>query len=107
MWKIVGTIESRGGDIEVLPEWTIGKPNEFQSYAEADTIRGAMQNIIEKEVAKRLAQAPGVGGAGPAIRYVVLPAIDESLIRQLRGGEIIEAPKPSLPTLSFNVPKTA
>jgi hypothetical protein len=105
MWKVVGVIESRGGDIEIMPEWTIGKPNEFNSIADANAIRDAMQGQIEKERLARLAAAPGVGGAGPAIRYMVLPAIDEALIRQLHGGEPMPAPKPSGPVLSFNAPK--
>lgn len=103
-WKIVGVIESRGGDVEIMPEWTIGKPNDFTSISDANTIRDAMQGQIEKERQLRLQAAPGVGGAGPAIRYMVLPAIDDGLIRQLHGGEPLAPPKPTGPVLSFSNP---
>lgn len=106
MWKIVGLIESRGGDVEVLPEWAVGTPNEFQNQTEANTVRDAMQGYVEKLKAERTMAAPGVGGsAGPSIRYMVLPAIDDNLIGQLRG---ILPPQPTqvqMPQLSFGRPQ--
>ena len=102
MWIVVGFVESRSGDVEIMPAWAIGSPNSFASQQDANTVRDAMQSHIERSKAERVAASPGVGGGGPAIRYVVLPAIDDSLIRQLHGGAPASAPAPAAPSLSFS-----
>lgn len=105
-WKIVGVIESRSGDVEVMPEWTIGSPNEFQNHVDAIAIRDAMQHQIEKRRQERLAASPGVGGAaGPSISYLVLPVIDKALLTQLHGGAPTAPPPPTVPALSFGPPQ--
>lgn len=106
MWKVIGLVESRSGDVEFLPEWSVGKPNEFQSQADANTICDAMQAHVERLKALRTAAAPGVGGsAGPSIRYMVLPAIDDQLIDQLHGGAVAKPQVPAPPALSFGGPR--
>lgn len=107
MWKVVGVIESRSGDVEFLPEWTIGTPNEFSSKADAEAVRQAMQAQIEHMRIERLQAAPGAGGAGPSIRYIILPAIDQFLISQLHGGDPVRQPaKPQTPALTFSTQPT-
>ncbi len=101
-WKVVGLVESRSGDLEFLPEWTIGSPNNFGAHSEATMVRDAMQSHVERNKAERTAASPGVGGAGPAIRYMVLPAIDDGLIAQLHGGSPSHPSSPPAPQLSFN-----
>lgn len=101
-WKVVGLVESRSGDLEFLPEWTIGSPNNFGAHSEATMVRDAMQSHVERNKAERTAASPGVGGAGPAIRYMVLPAIDDGLIAQLHGGSAPHPSSPPTPQLTFN-----
>lgn len=79
-WKIVGLIESRGGVTTVLPEWSIGNPNNFTSHADAQTIRDAMANAVAKEKM--------------TLRYVIVPAIDEALVAQLNQQQVTVAPTP-------------
>jgi hypothetical protein len=87
-WKIIGLVESRSGDIAILPEWCIGKPNDFANHAEAVQIQEAMQAVHVKAKEKT------------PIRYLVMPAIDETLIKQVRGIAHPE-PTPQIPALSF------
>lgn len=94
-YKIVGICESRSGDVEFLPEWAIGSPNDFAALVDAEQVRLAMQAFVDKQKAERAASA-GASLAGPAIRYVVLPAIDPSLQRQLQPAPQPSAPEPSL-----------
>lgn len=77
-WKIAGIIEGRSGNVAILPEWCIGGPNDFKNVAEAETIREAMANAVAKDKT--------------AIRYVLLPAIDDALIAQVRE---LGAPQPA------------
>lgn len=83
-WKIAGIIEGRSGSVTVLPESLIGSPNSFTNYAEAETVRDAMAHATAKDKT--------------TIRYVLLPAIDEALLEQLRAAG---APQPA-PTRPAN-----
>lgn len=86
----MGLVESRSGDVEVLPEWCVGKPNGFASQSDAVTVRDSMQAAVDAMKART------------TIRYVVLPAIDDSLLAQLHGGNPTTAPLPTTPALSFS-----
>lgn len=97
-WKIVGIIESRAGDLEVLPDWTIGTPNTFDNLQHVMLVRDSMQSIVDNQRAPRGApDAPKL----PPVKYMVLPAIDESLIAQLQGKQPPPQHQPSAPPLSF------
>lgn len=87
-WIIVGLVESRSGDVEVLPDWCVGKPNSFDAQSDALTVRDSMQAAVDAMKAKT------------AIRYIVLPAIDDKLMSQLHGTAP-PAAAPKTPTLSF------
>lgn len=98
-WKIVGIIESRGGDLEVLPEWTIGAPNSFDNVTHANLVRDSMQGIVDAHRSPRTGQqheAPKL----PPIKYLVVPAIDQGLIDQLNGKQP-QPTQPAAPALSF------
>jgi hypothetical protein len=86
-WKIIGIIESRSGDIAILPEWAIGTPNEFTQHGDATTVASAMSAVFAKE------KTP--------IRYLVMPTIDDALISQVRGAPSPLPPQPAPNTLSF------
>jgi len=86
-WKIVGIIESRSGDIAILPEWAIGTPNEFTQHGDAQIVANAMLSVFAKE------KTP--------IRYLVMPTIDDALISQLRGAPSTVPPPPPQNALSF------
>jgi hypothetical protein len=90
-WIIVGLVESRSGDVEILPDWCIGKPNGFNAQSDALTVRESMQAAVDAMKSKT------------NIRYIVLPAIDDGLITQLHGTSP-PAAAPKLPTLSFGPP---
>lgn len=89
-WKIAGLIEGRSGNITVVPESFIGEHNNFNNLAEAETIKDAMNQAVLKEKT--------------TIRYVLLPAIDDALIQQVRQ---LGAPQPAprAPAISFTGPK--
>lgn len=91
MWRIVGLIESRSGDIEFLPQWAVSSTPElgdFGNYADAQLVADAMV----KHHAQLKERTP--------IRYMVMPVIDEALLAQLRGAP---APQPvATPQLGFN-----
>lgn len=91
-WKIIGLIEGRSGSITVLPEWSIGEPNHFEAHSDAEAVRTAMAEIMKKEKL--------------TLRYLIIPAIDEALITQLRGGrgDMRPNPQPAPPGLSFGAP---
>lgn len=94
VWKIVGLIESRSGDLEVMPEWVIGTPNAFDSYNDANVLRESMQQIHVASKEKT------------AIRYLVLPAIDPSLLNQVRGINQPQQPAPPpAPAINFGLPQ--
>ena len=80
-WKIIGIIESRSGDIAILPEWAIGTPNEFTQHGDATTVAAAMCAVFAKE------KTP--------IRYLVMPTIDDALIGQVRGAPAPVNPQPA------------
>jgi hypothetical protein len=97
-WKIVGIIESRGGDLEVLPDWTIGAPNDFQSLQHATLVRDSMQSVVDHQRAPRgAADAPKL----PPVKYMILPAIDGNLIDQLQGNAPPPTQQQHAPSLSF------
>ncbi len=101
MWKVIAIIESRGGDLEVLPEWTIGEPNRFENASHAGLVRDSMQQIVDAQRAPRTAGQHDLPKL-PPIKYLVVPAIDQGLIDQLNG----KAPPPqpaAPPPLSFGV----
>lgn len=106
MWKIIGLLESRGGDIEFLPEWSISTPgtNAFDAQSSANSVCSALNSYVEELRRKKLQEAPGVGGASTSIRYMVLPCIDPHLLAQVNGGSVAPAPQPSTPALSFSTP---
>lgn len=101
-WKVIGIIESRAGDLEVLPEWSIGTPNSFENLAHATTVKDSMQSIVDQQRAPRTAgqsDAPKL----PPVKYMVLPCIDSATIDQLHGRQPAPQPQPP-PTLSFGPP---
>lgn len=104
-WKIVAIIESRAGDLEILPEWCVGSPNSFDHVSQANLVRDSMQSIVDAQ------RAPRGGGASPdvpklpPIKYLIVPAIDAHTIDQLNGKQ--PAPpqqQPSPPPLTFGLP---
>lgn len=91
MWRILGLIESRSGDLEVLPQWAVAATPElgdFSVFSEAETVRNAMasHHVQTKEKA--------------AIRYIIMPVIDAALLGQLRGVPVPVAPQ--APQMTFN-----
>lgn len=102
-YKIVGICEGRSGDVEFLPEWAIGEPNSFSSLANANHVCASMQAHVDRVKAERVAASPGIGGStGPAIKYMVLPALDSALLQQLHAHAApAPAPVPTGPVLSF------
>lgn len=103
-WKIVGIIESRAGDLEVLPAWCVGEPNSFDNFQQATLVRDSMQSIVDQQRAPRGGpQSPDVPKLYP-IKYMLVPAIDPSLIDQLNGKHPSPAPPQQQPSpLSFGV----
>lgn len=98
-WKILGLIESRGGDLEILPAWCIGEPNSFDNLQHASLVRDQMQAIVDTQRAPRGAaaiEAPKL----PPIKYMLVPAIDDGLIAQLHG-KAAAPPIAQTPALSF------
>lgn len=94
-------IESRAGDLEVLPEWCIGDPNHFEHLNHATTVRDSMQAITDQQRAPR---TPGQSDAPKLapIKYMIVPCIDQNLIDQLHGKQPAPQPQPQQPPpLSF------
>jgi hypothetical protein len=71
-WKILGLIEGRSGSITVMPDWAIGAPNDFAHHSDAATIRDAMAQAVAKEKT--------------TVRYVIVPAVDDALLQQMRAS---------------------
>ena len=97
-WKIVGLIESRAGDLEILPDWTIGAPNDFDNLQHATLVRDSMQSIVDNQRAPRNGiDTPKL----PPVKYMIVPAIDGNLIDQLQGKAPAPAQQHQSPPLSF------
>lgn len=99
-WKIVAIIESRAGDLEVLPEWTLGAPNNFDNLTHATLVRDQMQAIVDGQRAPRGGAASPDVPKLPPIKYLIVPAIDPNLIDQLNGKQPAPAQQQA-PALSF------
>ncbi len=99
-WKVIAIIESRAGDLEILPEWCIGKQNHFDNLSHATTVKDSMQQIVD---AQRAPRTPGQSDSPklPPVKYMIVPCIDQNLIDQLHGKQ--PAPQqPAPPALSFS-----
>lgn len=98
-WKVIAIIESRAGDLEVLPEWCLGTQNNFENVSHATLVRDSMQHIVDSNRSPRVAgqaEAPKL----PPIKYMIVPTIDQGLIDQLNGKQ--PAPQQQQPAaLSF------
>jgi hypothetical protein len=103
-WKIVGIIESRAGDLEILPEWAVGTPNCFDNIQQANLVRDSMQAIVDQQRAPRGGpQSPDVPKL-PPIKYMLVPSIDTSTIDQLNGKHPTPQPQQQQASpLSFGV----
>ncbi len=93
MWRIIGLIESRSGDLEVLPQHAIAAKDglaDFESWQIANTIVQAMIAHFASVKTKE------------AIRYLIVPVIDDALLRQVHGGSAPAQPvAPAAPQISF------
>lgn len=89
-YRIIGILEGRNGHLAILPDSAVavGEANHFNSHNDAQTVAEAMKGQMAKEKA--------------TLRYLVVPTIDDALLRQLHGTSAA-APPPlaNVPALSF------
>ena len=88
-YRIIGILEGRNGHLAILPDSAVavGEANHFNAYNDAQTVAEAMKAQMAKEKA--------------TLRYLVVPTIDDSLIKQLHGGSATPQPVPHSPRLTF------
>lgn len=105
-WKVIAIIESRAGDLEILPDWCIGTLNSFDNVTHATLVRDSMQQIVD---ANRSPRVPGHAEAPklPPIKYMLVPTIDQNLIDQLNGKQPAPQQQQQNPALSFGAPPQA
>ena len=93
MWRIIGLIESRSGDLEILPQHAIAAKDgaaDFDSWQIANTIVQAMMGHYASVKEKS------------AIRYLIVPVIDDALLKQVHGSAPQQPVAPSPPQISFS-----
>jgi hypothetical protein len=92
-YRIIGILEGRTGHLAILPDSAVavGDANHFTSHNDAQTVAEAMKHQMSKEKA--------------TLRYLVVPTIDDALLKQLHGGQAAPPPVPQAPALSFGRPQ--
>jgi hypothetical protein len=88
-YRIIGILEGRNGHLAILPDAAVavGEANHFNAYNDAQTVAEAMKHQMAKEKA--------------TLRYLVVPTIDDALLKQLHGGSAAPAPVQNVPQLTF------
>lgn len=88
-YRIIGILEGRNGHLAILPPEAVavGEANHFNAYNDAQTVAEAMKHQMAKEKA--------------TLRYLVVPTIDDALLKQLHGGSAAPQPVNPAPRLNF------